>query len=629
MKRDNLCLYLLSVFYIWTFNFNREVPYALRIHQLRFALFCRLSHILFGLKKKELPLFTRPSGSSSSKGSGHIFEGFSQLLTEMALRLPYLVKKVEPSVQLDRSWVDIHCEYVAAPTPSAVKRHVRKLLLFHCGSKEQYRQVRDVHTLETHFRDVRQLVTEHGFDAALEGKPDGLVLPYDELVNVMEHLKVCLDMASTRTANWQLFCQQHNGTPLSFLIQLACFIDEGVCSTLLQLLRYAFCPVKSSAGQAGQPLSQQASKKTDASIDQSGDPWDLDSCCTEGCICGTFVALLHQTVERRLLSRLIFRFLLDCNLASIRWHAHALIHSICRHSSTVQQQDLVALMWSLWSGLQLYGRKAAQFVDLLGYFTIKTPGLENSLPGYVDRAVALLKEENQLMMRHPNSVLYNSLASVVHLDGNSYYLERDPCLVCSTPEVAFSAVKLTTLKADVRFTTVMQIIKLIGSHVINRFTLRITDIKRTKMVRTINIYYNNRPVQAAVELKNRPGVWHKAKKLSLTPGQTEVKVDLPLPITACNLKIEFAAFYENLHAPSEMLQCPRCSASVPAHPGVCSNCGENVYQCHKCRSINYDEKDPFLCNACGFSKVRTFLNKILTKYFYNLHFIFDYYYFYY
>ena len=29
-------------------------------------------------------------------------------------------------------------------------------------------------------------------------------------------------------------------------------------------------------------------------------------------------------------------------------------------------------------------------------------------------------------------------------------------------------------------------------------------------------------------------------------------------------------------------------------------------QCHKCRSINYDEKDPFLCNACGFSKYAKF-----------------------
>ena len=55
-----------------------------------------------------------------------------------------------------------------------------------------------------------------------------------------------------------------------------------------------------------------------------------------------------------------------------------------------------------------------------------------------------------------------------------------------------------------------------------------------------------------------------------------------------------------------MLQCPRCQATVPAHPGVCNTCGENVYQCHKCRAINYDEKDPFLCNSCGFSKYAKF-----------------------
>merc|ERR1719209_1462958 len=69
---------------------------------------------------------------------------------------------------------------------------------------------------------------------------------------------------------------------------------------------------------------------------------------------------------------------------------------------------------------------------------------------------------------------------------------------------------------------------------------------------------------------------------------------------------EYTDFYENLQASTETLQCPRCSASVPASPGVCTNCGENVYQCHKCRSINYDEKDPFLCNACGFCKYAKF-----------------------
>ena len=39
---------------------------------------------------------------------------------------------------------------------------------------------------------------------------------------------------------------------------------------------------------------------------------------------------------------------------------------------------------------------------------------------------------------------------------------------------------------------------------------------------------------------------------------------------------------------------------------MCGNCGENVFQCHKCRSINYDEKDPFLCNVCGFFKYAKF-----------------------
>lgn len=62
-----------------------------------------------------------------------------------------------------------------------------------------------------------------------------------------------------------------------------------------------------------------------------------------------------------------------------------------------------------------------------------------------------------------------------------------------------------------------------------------------------------------------------------------MKIDLPLPIVASNLMIEFADFYENYQASTETLQCPRCSASVPANPGVCGNCGENVYQCHKCR----------------------------------------------
>lgn len=75
-----------------------------------------------------------------------------------------------------------------------------------------------------------------------------------------------------------------------------------------------------------------------------------------------------------------------------------------------------------------------------------------------------------------------------------------------------------------------------------------------------------------------------------------MKIDLPLPIVASNLMIEFSDFYENYQASTETLQCPRCSASVPANPGVCGNCGENVYQCHKCRYNEILYKPAFYIN---------------------------------
>lgn len=64
-------------------------------------------------------------------------------------------------------------------------------------------------------------------------------------------------------------------------------------------------------------------------------------------------------------------------------------------------------------------------------------------------------------------------------------------------------IKLSSIKVDTRYTTTQQVVKLIGSHTISKVTAKIGDLKRTKMVRTINLYYNNRTVQAIVELKNK------------------------------------------------------------------------------------------------------------------------------
>ena len=178
------CLVLLQAILIhWKANGGDETPVVAGLLKPPLS-----AGTLFDLS----PFFSRLTHRSGN--SCHIFEGFSQLLTEMALRLPYLVKKVNPAVQLDQRWIECLCQYVSAPTPSAVKRHVRKLLLFHCGSKDKYRQVRDLLTLDTHFKDVKKLTREYGLESGLQSSHDDLVLPYDELVTVMEHLKVSYNL---------------------------------------------------------------------------------------------------------------------------------------------------------------------------------------------------------------------------------------------------------------------------------------------------------------------------------------------------------------------------------------------------------------------------------------------------
>ncbi|KAM5132251.1 E3 ubiquitin-protein ligase UBR4 [Mantella aurantiaca] len=550
-----------------------------------------------------------------------VFQAYTQLLTEMVLRLPYQIKKIAdtnsriPPPVFDHSWFYFLSEYLMIQQTPFVRRQVRKLLLFICGSKEKYRQLRDLHTLDSHVRGIKKLLEEHGIflRAGVVTASSGSALQYDTLINLMEHLKSCAEIASQRTVNWQKFCIKDDSV-LYFLLQVSFLVDEGVSPVLLQLLSCALCGSKvlsaassssSSAPSSGQPGSQsksssKKSKKEEKEKEKEGE----GASSQEEQLCTALVNQLNKFADKETLIQFLRCFLLESNASSVRWQAHCLALHIYRNSNKAQQELLLDLMWSIWPELPAYGRKAAQFVDLLGYFSLKTPQTEKKFKEYSQKAVEILRTQNHILTNHPNSNIYNTLSGLVEFDG--YYLESDPCLVCNNPEVPFCNIKLSSIKVDTRYTTTQQVVKLIGSHTISKVTVKIGDLKRTKMVRTINLYYNNRTVQAIVELKNKPARWHKAKKVQLTPGQTEVKIDLPLPIVASNLMIEFADFYENYQASSETLQCPRCSASVPANPGVCGNCGENVYQCHKCRSINYDEKDPFLCNACGFCKYARF-----------------------
>jgi E3 ubiquitin-protein ligase UBR4 len=475
-----------------------------------------LKPTLYGPVPDMQPFFAR----QYIKGLNDIFELYPQVLTEMAVRLPYQILKLTNSNAnqqqhtYDSALTFTLCEYMLHMQSPSIRRQVRKLLLYMCGNKERYRKLRDLHSLNEHMKAIRASLNSTG-------------LTYQSLVSLMDHLKACYEIASARTGNWQRFCLL-NTDILSSLLSLSCqqLDHEQISTIILQLLQAAVVNTNSTTTPSIQEVaasSTGAQVKTKERKDRDKSE-ELDNLGTETKFdpanCNLLVQQIFNQVTMPNLSLFIKTFLLETNSINIRWLAHGLIYAFYENCNEANKSKLLEVLFALWPMIPGYGKRTPQFIDLIGFFTLNTKSVGHLLPEKISKAVKLLREQNEFVAKHPSASLYTSLGQVLDLDG--FYLESEPCLICNSVDQSFNIIKLTSIKMDSKFTTNSNIIKLVNSHIISKIILRIGDLKRTKMVRTINVYYNSRNVQAVVELKNRPSMWHKAKSVTLQSGQTDV-----------------------------------------------------------------------------------------------------------
>ena len=127
-----------------------------------------------------------------------VFEAYPQLLTEMALRLPYQYFKIVESdldqVRVDSNWHQVLCEYMMTHQTPYVRRQVRKLMLFICGNKENYRELRDLHTLESHMKQVEGIIEKDQ-----DGSEKCYNLPYDTLLQLIGMISHKVHKMSVKT----------------------------------------------------------------------------------------------------------------------------------------------------------------------------------------------------------------------------------------------------------------------------------------------------------------------------------------------------------------------------------------------------------------------------------------------
>ena len=189
----------------------------------------------------------------------NLFDNYTELLTEILIRLPYQMKKLclggtnsgstntmaasESQYQINlcqisamfefSSWTHYLCEYLLLSQCFYLKRLIKKLLQILCGSKEKYRKFKDQHILTTCLISMVNLcqltsspspISMLGMGATINQATESLSivneltqpsghscllahkLTYLNLLKLVDHLKVILEVAVSRSLNWQRFC---------------------------------------------------------------------------------------------------------------------------------------------------------------------------------------------------------------------------------------------------------------------------------------------------------------------------------------------------------------------------------------------------------------------------------------
>ncbi|KAK6106256.1 E3 ubiquitin-protein ligase UBR4 family protein [Brugia pahangi] len=514
----------------------------------------KLSSVPPELQPDLAPLF---NARSLNVNPGNVFSIYTTLIVEMALRLPYQLKKIlGDELLLDNKWENLLCDYITQE-PSTMRRLARKLLLLMCGSDTaKYRQVRDEHIIHDLLANLKKRLKSRSS------------LEYFELSDIVSRINGIAVVSERRCVVWQRICLKE----LPWLMELACMMPDVACDAVLNLILLA--------------------------IRTSEDSDDELLCCSLVNI------LLSKQKPCALFKRLITRFLLGEN-EERRWTLHAILRATLQLASRPNQLLLINYLYKhTWPYAHEMGNRAAQLVDLLSCYLPRFLSKDELITVYKE-AVATINSALYTLEKSRSSVIFEKLCEFIGSPDISV-LSKSPCLICSDSDHPMEQLKLSAIKLDSRFTTSAQMIKLMGHFEVSRIIIRLSEIKRTKMVKRFRFYYCNKILESAIDLKNRPELWEKAADVKVNQGDTEIDVQLPIPVVTCNVVLEMAEFYDTNTAGAadapEFVHCPRCSTSVTPNPGICSNCGENVFQCVKCRAINYDEKEPFLCNSCGFCK---------------------------
>ncbi|GMT28575.1 hypothetical protein PFISCL1PPCAC_19872, partial [Pristionchus fissidentatus] len=467
-----------------------------------------------------------------------------------------------PIVNLSEDRKNMICEFLMVDKSIELRNNAKKLLFRACNSdKRKYSQKKNEFIIMRNLNVLRfEYLTKFSYS-------------HEESTAMMEKISQLSQIANEKSECWRKMCEKN----LKWLLLLTSKVVEPVAAGLLELI------------QAATKITRDDNLKESRSSQPPPSPADF-----------SIADSLFESVDGKNLLKVVMVKYLVGRDESLRW----LVHSLCRSLMQLAKRSNQILLCNMLFyevlpiGRRL-GERAAQLGDLCSaYLPILLPST-TLLTIATDELLHLETMIDRLeRSEHAGASTWMVDAGMSWKD--TLHLTPDQCIDCLHPNETMEALKISGIKAEARYTTNSLMYKLNGHYEISKVIVKLADIKRTRMFRRVNVYYTNDWIESAVELKSEREKWKMVAHAKVSPSDTEVVLSITIPILTNALVIELTDVKDS-RVKSE-LHCPRCSALVRPNPGVCDNCGENVYQCVKCRVINYDEKEPFLCSSCGYCK---------------------------
>lgn len=539
-----------------------------------------------------------------------IFADFTGTVVLALARLARVTLEVVKPGEIDPEWKSLAGDLVGASLTRCVHKETKRLAKIVCGDEVAYHMLCDERTLDAETKWLADKAESSSHFTSIMSSP--------ECTQITTHLNALVKVALKRSKVWRAYCSAHPTVyPVLFssVLAVADLLPSSpsyeFITPLLTLLNVS---LSGKVDEKEPEKRKPAVKATNVDCVEKAHP-RMKSKHNMVMVgerdCSPEERKFVTSVTKGANNLLFFADALSLRHpdADVRREASRFLLILWSKTTDAQEQSVLSDVFTrVLHSAPLVGRHSTFFVNALRDASLlpalasdddtqKSADTTTSPPVDIKTLASILRAQNHVVVTHPNASLQQRLEGIVG-PSSQFVQDVPPCFVCNPGSAEFSSKDLKSIVAQTRATSTALFHRLEASYVIR--SIRIVLQKRrssSRTVKVLNIYTSARCVTDVIDLRNKWELWKRVQSVRLAPGEQQCEVTFAPPVPAANLCVEVAETYEPER--KETLVCPRCSSRVPDRHGVCSQCGENAYQCRSCRYIPYENFNAFFCPQCG------------------------------